>query len=79
MLCLMRSAIFLYESSKTKHLNAYQAVWFNLTAKRCRRQNGVIQNEALLAAKRGRNAPFAEECYRNRAIRLPSNDLLDTL
>jgi hypothetical protein len=42
MLYLMKSAIFLYESSKTKHLNAYQAVWFNLTAKRCRIHIGLI-------------------------------------
>jgi hypothetical protein len=38
----MRSAIFLYESSKTKRLNAYRAVWFNLTAKRCRIHIGLI-------------------------------------
>ena len=32
---LMRSTIFLYSPSNTKHLNAYQAAWFNITAKRC--------------------------------------------
>jgi hypothetical protein len=33
---LMRSTVFLYRPSKTKHLNAYQAVWFNISAKRYR-------------------------------------------
>jgi hypothetical protein len=31
----MGSTTFLYRSPETKHLNAYQAVWFNITAKRC--------------------------------------------